>query len=132
MKRKPDISRRQISTTASVSKQVGGKPVVTLFNCPNGHRKLLTRCSWSGGDKPIMQKIVCANRRCGFMSDHWASTEMGAIRSWNNAVAAKECSECEQRGRCPKEWRREEGRSRVKRDIISLSAWRKARRGCSS
>jgi hypothetical protein len=79
-----------------------------------------------------MQKIVCANDRCGFTSDHWASTEKGAIRSWNNAVAAKECSECEQRGRCPKEWRRKERRSRVKRDIISLSAWRKARRGCSS
>jgi hypothetical protein len=79
-----------------------------------------------------MRKLVCANDRCGFTSDRWASTEMGAIRSWNNAVAAKECSECEQRGRCQKEWRRKEGRSLVKRDIISLSAWRKARRGCSS
>ena len=63
MKRKPDISGRQISTTASsakaaridfagASKQVGGKPLVTIFMCPNGHRKLLTRMQLNEDTEP--------------------------------------------------------------------------------
>jgi hypothetical protein len=99
--RSEGVPRRKVARVhaAGTFRRGSGESVVTVFRCPKGHRKVSMRCIWDGGRKPVMRKIICEGDCCGFRSDRWSSTEMGAIRNWNRAVAAEVCSECERRGR---------------------------------